>query len=86
MTMLDRMRRRRHLLKWSLVPLIVAFAWFFVPDERLAPPEQRPSPQFGRYLVGQPLVEVLEGLGVPVQGAQRMTEPHSGNRLIRERS
>jgi peptidyl-prolyl cis-trans isomerase D len=33
MTMLDRMRRRRHLLKWSLVPLIIAFAWFFVPDD-----------------------------------------------------
>lgn len=32
MTMLDRMRRHRNWLKWSLVLLIVPFAFFFVPD------------------------------------------------------
>ncbi|MGE0814492.1 MAG: peptidyl-prolyl cis-trans isomerase [Vicinamibacterales bacterium] len=31
MTMLDRMRRHQNLLKWSLVPLILAFGFFFVP-------------------------------------------------------
>lgn len=32
MTMLDRMRRHRTWLKWSLVPLILAFGFFFVPQ------------------------------------------------------
>jgi peptidyl-prolyl cis-trans isomerase D len=32
MTMLDRMRRHRNWLKWSLVLLIVPFAFYFVPD------------------------------------------------------
>src|ERR671914_217322 len=32
MTMLDRMRRHRNWLKWSLVLLIVPFALYFLPD------------------------------------------------------
>jgi peptidyl-prolyl cis-trans isomerase D len=32
MTMLDRMRRHRNWLKWSLVLLIVPFAFYFLPD------------------------------------------------------
>ncbi len=36
MTMLDRMRRHRNLLKWSLAPLILAFGAFFVPTNNTA--------------------------------------------------
>ena len=48
MTMLDRMRRHKGWLKWSLALVVLAFVMFYVPefcrDNRRFCPRRRPSP------------------------------------------
>ena len=61
MTMLDRMRRHKTWLKWSLVPLILAFGLFFVPTNNTAT----------AILAGEQVLADVEGETVTVAQFQR---------------